>query len=207
MKTTRLGTRSFLAHERNRIGRYPGWRLFAAVALMVGTASLDAGELDGVQLADTIQESGHQLVLNGMGLRTRFIFDVYVAGLYLTARETDANAIVEADQPKYLEMRMLRSVARDSLNSAWEDCLNSNTRAPSEQQRNAFKQLKDWMENVEEKDSMSFRYIPASGTQVKVRGVEKGSIAGKPFANALFRCWLGPNPPSRELQDGLLGKS
>ena len=55
-------------------------------------------------------------------------------------------------------------------------------------------------------DRMSFTYQPGMGTEIAVKGAAKGTIAGKPFADAIFACWLGSVPPNAELKTGLLGQ-
>ncbi len=46
----------------------------------------------GVDLPDTAQVGSTTLVLNGMGLRTKMMVKVYVAGLYVTQKTSDAVA-------------------------------------------------------------------------------------------------------------------
>jgi hypothetical protein len=49
-------------------------------------------------------------------------------------------------------------------------------------------------------------YVPGTGTTLTVRGKDKLTIAGLPFAQALFSVWLGPKPPTSDLKSGMLGK-
>ena len=59
-------------------------RILAAVALCLLLAvPAGAGTLAGVTLPDTAQVAGKDLVLNGLGLRKKFVIKVYVGGLYL----------------------------------------------------------------------------------------------------------------------------
>ena len=53
---------------------------------------------------------------------------------------------------------------------------------------------------------MSMTYVPNTGTVLTVKGKDKLTIPGLPFAKALFGIWLGANPPSTALRDGMLGK-
>ena len=48
----------------------------------LGTTAL-AGELAGVTLPDTLKAGEKTLKLNGLGLRKKAVFKVYVGGLYL----------------------------------------------------------------------------------------------------------------------------
>ena len=62
------------------------------------------------------------------------------------------------------------------------------------------------MEDFEKGERMVFTYVPGEGTTVNVRGKDKGKIEGKPFADALFSTWIGPEPPSEDFREGLLGE-
>jgi hypothetical protein len=58
---------------------------------------LHAASLAGVTLPDTAQVGSTPLVLNGLGLRTKFGVKVYVAGLYLAQKSSDPNAIIKSE--------------------------------------------------------------------------------------------------------------
>jgi len=69
---------------------------FALLAL-ASILHLDAATLAGVTLPDTVNVGNTRLLLNGLGLRTKFMVKVYVAGLYLAQKSSDGYAIVKAD--------------------------------------------------------------------------------------------------------------
>ena len=46
-----------------------------------------AAEVSGVKFDETAKVAGKELVLNGVGMRTKFIIKVYAAGLYLTEKK------------------------------------------------------------------------------------------------------------------------
>jgi hypothetical protein len=55
---------------------------------------------------------------------------------------------------------------------------------------------------------MTLTYVPGTGTTIDIAGVSKGTIAGKEFADALLRCWIGPKPgPGEGFKKNLLGAS
>jgi hypothetical protein len=58
--------------------------------------------------------------------------------------------------------------------------------------------------NVAEGDDMVMTYVPGKGTVVSVKGLEKGTIEGKDFADALFTVWLGADPVQENLKADLL---
>ena len=63
-------------------------------------------EIGGVPLSDTLKIGDTSLVLNGGGIREKFWIDLYIGGLYLTQKESNAQTIIEANQPMaiYLEI-------------------------------------------------------------------------------------------------------
>lgn len=182
--------------------------LLAATLLVAGFSPppVHAAELAGVELADQATAGDETLVLNGLGLRKKFFVKVYVGGLYLPQKTSDAQALLDADAPRHMVMEFLREVDAESLVGAWDDCLEANTPNASSATKQDFDTLNGWMTEVDEGDRLTFTYLPDEGTKVAVKGTEKGVIEGKPFADALFACWIGPEPPSDDFKEGLLGE-
>lgn len=184
-------------------------RALPTLALCLGlslASAAGAAELAGVNLPDTAKVGDQSLVLNGLGLRTKMIFKVYVAGLYLPAKESDPAKILAGDGPRRLDMQFLRSVGKSSIAEAWAECLKANSPSAGSDVQQGFKQLENWTEDMEEGHKMSFTYVSGQGTEVAVKGKTKGTVVGKPFADAIFSCWLGQTPPNAELKTGLLGQ-
>ncbi|MCP3957225.1 MAG: hypothetical protein GY719_05175 [bacterium] len=165
-----------------------------------------AAELAGVQMDDTTKVGEETLVLNGLGLRKKAIFKIYVGGLYLPAKQSNAGKIFAADATRRMVMHVLYSkLSQDQLADGWDDCLEANRPKASAELKKSFEQLNGWMEEVKEGGRLTFTYTPAGGTEVQVKGSAKGSIAGKGFADALFACWIGDKPATGALKKGLLG--
>ncbi|NJL29710.1 MAG: hypothetical protein HC897_18385 [Thermoanaerobaculia bacterium] len=164
-----------------------------------------AGELAGVKLDDSAQVGASNLVLNGMGLRTKLGFKVYVGGLYLGAKQSDPAKILADDSARRTVMHFVRSVGSGKICDGWQEGLAGNTPSASAEVKKGFETLCSYTEDVSDGDQMVFTYVPGTGTEVAVKGKSKGTIAGKPFADALFAVWIGPKPPTAELKKGLLG--
>lgn len=178
--------------------------LSALLALtLAGPAA--GGELAGVTLAESTTIGGHHLVLNGMALRKKAIFKVYVAGLYLGEKTASADAILAADAPRRGVMQYVRKVTKAQLCDGWDEGLAANTPDAADRVREQFRTLCEWMEDVKDGEQIVFTYLPGSGTQIDVKGAMKGKLEGKPFADALFACWLGPKPgPGEDFKTALL---
>ncbi|UCH92395.1 MAG: chalcone isomerase family protein [Candidatus Aminicenantes bacterium] len=176
------------------------------VLLFMPFYSLFAMTYKGVTMEGSIEVDGQTLVLNGMALRKKFVFKVYVAGLYLPQKETNAEKILGTDGMRHLVMHWVRGVGTGKINDAWYDGLKANTPNHSPGLKKQFDTLCSYMEKVKDGDRIVFTYIPGKGTIVEVKGKEKGVIKGKDFADALFACWIGPKPgPGKGFKEDLLG--
>lgn len=175
-------------------------------ALLVGAAPAAAGKLAGVEMPDTVTVGGEELVLNGMALRSKLIFKVYVAGLYLPAESSSAEKVLADDTTRHLKMQFVRTVDREAICDAWMEGLEANTPDASSELEGQFETLCSWMEEVDSGESYEFTYVPDTGTTVRVKGEDKGTLEGKPFADALFASWIGPDPgPGEGFKNDLMG--
>ncbi len=168
--------------------------------------NLNAATFKGVTMEDTIEVEGQQLALNGMALRKKMIFKVYVAGLYLPQKESDWQKILNADTMRRGVMHFVRSVGAGKINDGWMDGLKANTPDASPELKKQFETLCTLMEDMKDGNRIVFTYIPAKGTEIKVKGKVKGTLEGKAFADALFACWIGAKPgPGTGFKEDLLG--
>jgi hypothetical protein len=167
-----------------------------------------AGELAGVKMPDTITVEGKTLKLNGLGLRKKVVFKVYVAGLYL---ETPSNAgpmVISSEQIKRMQLSVLRGLKALQVTEAIEEGFEKNSRAQMGALKERLGKFGAMISDVVEGDQILMTYLPGKGTAVSVKGAEKGVIEGKDFADALFAVWLGSNPVQEDLKRALLaGKS
>jgi len=176
------------------------------VLILALAAPATAGTLAGVTLADTAQAGDQQLKLNGMGLREKFFIDVYVAGLYLPTKESSAEKILAADGPRHLVMHFVYDVDKGKICDAWDESLEANVPSAFAALVKDFETLCTWMEDFEDGEEMACTYLPGTGTEILVKGMSKGTIEGKEFADALFSSWIGEHPATDKLKKGLLGK-
>jgi hypothetical protein len=170
-----------------------------------------AAELEGVSLEDRIRVDGQELRLNGIALRTRFIFQVYVAGLYLPAKAATAQAAIESRGAKRIILVMMRDASAEQFVESIESGMRANN---SEAQIAAVKtQLDELMAMIravgqsKKGARIVLDYAPSDGgTTLFVNGVAQGKpMAGEAFYHALLRIWLGDDPVQMDLKEALLG--
>ncbi|MGO9395254.1 MAG: chalcone isomerase family protein [Desulfobaccales bacterium] len=180
--------------------------LAIVVLVVASTFNLHAGSLAGVTLPDTEEVGGTKLVLNGMGLRTKFMVKVYVAGLYLQQKSSDPNAIIKADAPKRIVMQFLHGASKNQMSDAFNESFNDNSPEGVKTMKADIDRLLSALEPVKAGDQMVFTYVPGTGTTFAMNGKEKLAIAGPAFGPVLFSVWLGPKPPNGDLKKGMLGQ-
>ncbi len=186
-------------------------RLFGnwlAVIVFVLASMLDvsAATLAGVTLPDTVQVGSTHLVLNGLGLRKKFVVKVYVAGLYLEQKSSDADTILRAEAPKRIVMHFLRGVSKKQIADAFDESLTNNAPTATKTLRADVDRMLAALEPVNEGAQMVFTYLPGQGTTLTIDGRDKLTIAAPAFGPAIMSVWLGPKPPNADLKTGLLGQ-
>jgi len=179
--------------------------LLAAV-LAVPTAPVFAGSLSGVNLPDKVDVKGQSLVLNGLGLRKRFVVKVYVGGLYLPQKNKDAQKILGGDTPHRMVMHFLYGVSKDQMCDAFNEGLEANTPKAGPEVKKGFATLCGWMEAIDKGKELVLTYVPGEGTHVEVNGKSKGTIPGAATGDAVLATWIGPKPgPGGDFKNGVLG--
>ena len=178
--------------------------LAAAAALVLSSPAL-ARELAGVTMPDTATVGDKTLKLNGMGLRKKAIFKVYVAGLYVETPSKDGAAIVAADAPRLISMKYLRDVEKAKITEAFQEGFQNNAKELAAKQKANIDRMIAAVPDLKDGETMSFAYLPGKGTTLSHNGKDLLTVEGKEFADAVFLLWLGPKPPSDDLKKGLLG--
>jgi len=168
--------------------------------------NLRAASLAGVTLPDTEQVVDTKLVLNGLGLRTKFMVKVYVAGLYVEQKSSDPRASINAERSKRIVMQFLHGASKSQMTDAFSESFNDNSPGAMKTMKVDIDRLLSALEPVKEGDQMVFTYVPGKGTTFAINDKEKLTIAGPAFSPVLFSVWLGPKPPNADLKKGMLGK-
>ena len=180
--------------------------LAAAVFMVSSTLNLQAATLAGVNLPDTATVADKSLILNGLGLRTEFMVKVYVGGLYLEHKSTDAGGIIKADAPKRIVMQFLHDASKKQMTDAFDQSFKDNAPDAETTIKTDTDRFLAAVEPVKVGEQMVFTYLPSTGTTIAINGNDKLTIAGPAFSQAIFSVWLGPKPPTANLKKGMLGQ-
>ncbi|NOQ90726.1 MAG: hypothetical protein GQ549_07250 [Gammaproteobacteria bacterium] len=183
---------------------------FMVFGLTLFSAAIEARQLDDVVLADsvTIDGSDVKLQLNGMGYRTKFIFDIYVGGLYTESKVNSRDAVQALKGPKRIVMHMVYDeVERKKITDGWNTGFEENNSDEQLEKLQArLKTFNSYFPDLKKDDVMLYDFIPATGTRVTINGEVKGVIEGADFYSALLDVWLGEEPADDDLKDAMLGE-
>ena len=180
-------------------------RILALATAFAFAATAGAATLADVNVPDSATLGGQKLVLNGLGLRKKAIFKVYVGALYLPSKTSSADAALAAGMAK-VTMRFMRDVDAGKLRDAWtEGFANNNAPAEVAKLKARIDRFNALFTDVKEGDVVEVDL--SNGVSVTIAGKARGSVEGDDMAKAVLRIWLGPKPPSDDLKAGMLGKS
>lgn len=192
------------------VGKFFKW-VIPTLALVAGcVTSASAATVDGVKVDDTATVGGKTLVLNGAGMRKKFVINVYVAALYLSEKKSTPAEVQALTTPKRLSLIMQREASSDEMGQLFITSMNKNStkeeKAKLISQTGKFGELFASLEKVKKGDVTSLEWIPGTGTVVSVNGKAMGeALPDIAFYNALLRVWLGDNPAQDDLKEALLG--
>ena len=175
------------------------------MALLTASNTSHGRGLEGVSLPDSYQAGNTRLVLNGMGLREKLIFKVYVAGLYLPQTTGNADDIIRADTAKALVIQFTRDIPRDKLVQAYTEAFAGNAPELAARQKTNVDNFFAFLTDVKNGDRSSFVYEPGKGSTFTNNNAVKLVISGKEFADLYLQVYIGRKPPTPVLKRGLLG--
>jgi hypothetical protein len=185
--------------------------LLAAASLTGGNAGAQAVEVANVKYEPSADLAGQKLVLNGAGIRYKFVVKVYTAGLYLTHKANTTADVLATPGPKRIHIQMLRDIDGNELGKLFTKGMEAN--APREEFVKCINGVLKLSEvfasrkQLNTGDSFSVDYVPGVGSVLLLNGksVMTDPIKEPEFFSALLRIWLGDKPADDGLKDALLG--
>ena len=182
--------------------------LTLTLAAFAGSAS--ALTVSGVDVPETADVSGQELVLNGAGLRTKYVLaNVYVAGLYLPERSSSADSIIDSDQTRRISLFMKRDLDADTFMEAFHEGLENNLDNEDMQSLgpkiDELDQLFAEVGSLSKGDRLDLRFTDDQ-TEVSLDGELLDTVDGAQMQSALIKSWLGEQPAQDDLKSAMLGQ-
>ncbi|MCK8043390.1 chalcone isomerase family protein [Shewanella sp. 1CM18E] len=171
------------------------------------SSSLQAKEVSGVQLNDSITVEGQTLVLNGAGVRSKFFIDLYVGSLYVPVNLNTAQAALDAPSVavrlNITSGMITADKMKDAINEGFDDATDGNT-APIAVKIEQFMGL--FSAEIVEGDQFTLLADKVTGVTAYKNGQAQATIAGEDFRQAVLKIWLGNEPAQDSLKDAMLGQ-
>ena len=177
--------------------------LLLMAAFIPSVAPASGRQMAGIEIADG------QLRLNGTGVRRMFGFRVYVAALYLPEPAHCASQVLERDQPRRLQITLLRDTSTEqNIDALKGGLIDNNSEAELDAIQNEVSHFLASLHQVHEVPTgtvIQIDYLPGKGTHTRVGCHDLGLVPGERFNRALLKIWLGENPIQHSLKQSLLG--
>lgn len=182
-------------------------RIITTLICLIAITGFSQKTIEGVTLPKQITIEGETLELNGGGLREKLWFNLYVGGLYLGEKSSDAKSIINADKTMAIHLEVTsKLINSDNMSEAIKDGFEKSTNGDPDQFAeqipaliNAFK------DDIVLKDQFDIAYNPKVGVIVSKNGKQLTTIRGFEFKKALFAIWLGEKPADKNLKKDMLG--
>ena len=189
--------------------------VLALIVLLCGfDCAARAAEVEGVRFEDKLHfdTTRQDLVLNGVGVRTKFMMKVYAIGLYLPEKMHRGDDVLYRNGPKRVVISILmREITTEQFMSALREKLDSDL-SPAELKamQASLEQIDEIMMTVKSLKRghvVALEYVPGRGTRIVINGEVKGSyIPNEEFYRALLTGWIGDRPVNEKLKRALLGQ-
>jgi hypothetical protein len=189
--------------------------LLVLMALLLVSPVAMAKKVGDAEVADSITLDGQTLLLNGSGIRIKKVafisIEVYSAGLYLKAKNSDAQAIMDADAPMAIRLYITTNKAtKEKLIDAWNEGFERATGGKTDAIKDEIAKFNALFKtDPKDGDLYEIAYVPGKGITVAMNGALQGdAIAGLEFKKAVFGIWFAKNDDEylNNLKTGLLGK-
>ena len=159
----------------------------------------------------SIEIQGHTLERHGAGIRTKAIFKVYSAALYLEKPASSLEEIALQTGPKRISVSMLRNINASELGKLFAHGMEDNM------DKQQFSKLIPGVMRMSEVfsrhkelktgDKFTLDWIPGKGMLLSVNGIPEPAEFTEPaFYQAMLGIWLGPKPADAKLKKALLGE-
>ncbi|MEP6504520.1 MAG: chalcone isomerase family protein, partial [Betaproteobacteria bacterium] len=182
----------------------------AALAFMPSAHAAAPITLENQTFPGDAKVADTALQLNGVGLRSAFIYKVYLAGLYLPKKAASGADVFAETGPKRLQVRMLMNGPSDEFAKAFTGGIRKRTPADQvaamEARIATFDRTLRSVGDVKKGDVVNLDYAPDVGLTMTINGKAFGApVPGADLYAALLDIFVGDRPVDAKMKVGMLG--
>lgn len=176
------------------------------LAIPVGSAPAKGYEIGKICIPEKLELDDYQLVLNGAGLRKKYLMQIYAGALYLPHKMTNPREIINAKKPMVMRIQILSEhLTGDIMAESFVRGVKEVTAGNIEPYRDIIDAVVKFYKDVRKGDVFEIAYSPKSGLSIARNGVRLGCVDRFDFKKVVFALWLGKNPANPGLKQALLG--
>jgi hypothetical protein len=157
----------------------------------------------GIPFQDEITVDREVLSLHGIGLlKWKYLVNVYLVGLYKPGK-VPVEHVLE-DIPKRLEYYFFVDMkASDFQDTGFQLMARNVGEEKARRLTGELAALNKLYQDVKAGQRYTLTYRPGKGVEMALDDEVLGAVQGAEFAAAYFSIWLGPDPVSKSLQEGM----
>jgi len=140
-----------------------------------------ARDIEGTPIADTVTAEGKTLLLIGGGIRTKWMFSVYVGALYAEKPTFNAANLIKSDQIKRMELHMLRDVGKDKIVESITEGFDKQSKAQMPALKDRLAQLAAAVPDLKKGDVLTLSGKLAFRNWAQLGGLSRDGAAVRTF--------------------------
>lgn len=182
---------------------------FLFILILISSFSVTAQKkIGGIEIPVKVNFNETNLELNGAGIRTKYFMDMYVGGLYLTAKNDNGIIVMNDDKTMTIKLHIVSSlITTKKMVDAVDEGFKKSTKGKQAELKAEIDKFKAvFSPEIKENDVYDFVYIPEKGTVIYKNSKPTITIKGLEFKKALFGIWLCSEPADTDLKAAMLGK-
>ncbi len=180
--------------------------LAVALSFLLMSTQAFGLEVAGVDVAPTVSAGQKTLVLNGAGIRKKFVIKVYVGALYLEKKAASRDDLLRDEGDKLVRMSFVyKKVEKEKIVEAFAEGLSANS--PQVAPTADAKAFLSWFTSDFRAGDTVDVSLGSDGTvSASHNGKPLGSVRNPELARAVLLIWFGEKPADAGLARGMLGQ-
>ncbi len=176
--------------------------------LIVSATTFAQKKIAGIEIPSKVNFNETNLILNGAGVRTKLMMDMYVGSLYLKTKNNNGILVMNDDETMAIKLHIVSSlITTKKMVDAVDEGFKKSTQGKQAELKAEIDKFKAvFSPEIKENDVYDFVYTPDKGTVVYKNLKPAATIKGLAFKKALFGIWLCSEPADSDLKAAMLGK-